>query len=90
MLKELHYTQDQLSKTLSKSQQYLRKQDGSPCPAEFYMSSGTLHAPSQYCEFYFEQVCYAFRVIASGYVDGYLLDSQLLQPEAPLGTVVVG
>ena len=47
---------------------------GAPCPAEVYMCSNTLHAPPPYCEFYVEQVRYAFRVIASGHVDDYLLD----------------
>jgi len=47
---------------------------GAPCPAEVYMCSNTLHAPPPYCEFYVEQIRYAFRVIASGHVDDYLLD----------------
>jgi len=47
---------------------------GAPCPAEVYMCSNTLHTPPPYCEFYVEQIRYAFRVIASGHVDGYLLD----------------
>lgn len=47
---------------------------GAPCPAEVYMCSSTLSAPPPYCEFYVEQVRYAFRVIASGCVDDYLLD----------------
>jgi uncharacterized protein len=47
---------------------------GAPCPAEVYMCNNTLHAPPPYCEFYVEQVRYAFRVIAAGHVDDYLLD----------------
>ncbi len=47
---------------------------GAPCPAEVYMCSNTLHAAPPYCEFYVEQVRFAFRVIASGCVDDYLLD----------------
>jgi uncharacterized protein len=36
--------------------------------------SGTLNAPSPYCEFYEEQVRYAFRVIAEGREEAYLWD----------------
>lgn len=45
---------------------------GAPCPAEVQMVSGRLDAPSPYCEFYEEQVRYAFRVIAEGREDAYL------------------
>lgn len=48
---------------------------GAPCPAEVKMVSGTLHAPSPYCEFYEEQVRYAFRVLAQGREDAYLWDT---------------
>ncbi len=47
---------------------------GAPCPAEVRVVSGTLNAPSPYCEFYEEQVRYAFRVIAAGREDAYLWD----------------
>lgn len=47
---------------------------GAPCPAEIKMFSGTLNAPSPYCEFYEEQVRYAFRVIGQGREDAYLWD----------------
>ena len=47
---------------------------GAPCPAEVKAVSGTLHAPSPYCEFYEEQVRYAFRVIAKGQEDAFLWD----------------
>jgi uncharacterized protein len=36
------------------------------------MVSGVLNAPSPYCEFYEEQVRYAFRVIARGREAAYL------------------
>ena len=45
---------------------------GSPCPAEVYTTSGTMHAPAPYCEFYVEQVKYAFRVLAEDRLDGFL------------------
>lgn len=48
---------------------------GAPCPAEVQMVSGTVNAPSPYCEFYEEQVRYAFRVIAHGREEAYLWDS---------------
>ncbi len=47
---------------------------GAPCPAEVYMATRTLQAPAPYCEFYAEQVRYAFRVIAAGQVDDFLWD----------------
>ncbi len=47
---------------------------GAPCPAEVHSCTGTLNAPSDYCEFYEEQVRYAFRVIAQGREDAYLWD----------------
>jgi uncharacterized protein len=45
---------------------------GSPCPAEVYTTSGTMDAPAPYCEFYVEQVKYAFRVLADERLDGFL------------------
>jgi uncharacterized protein len=45
---------------------------GSPCPAEVYTTSGTMHAPAPYCEFYVEQVKYAFRVLAEERLEGFL------------------
>ncbi len=50
---------------------------GAPCPAEVNAVSGRMDAPSPYCEFYEEQVRYAFRVIASGRETAYLWDSWL-------------
>ncbi len=47
---------------------------GAPCPAEVKAFSGALNAPSPYCEFYEEQVRYAFRVIAHGQEDAYMWD----------------
>ena len=47
---------------------------GAPCPAEIKAVSVTLQAPSPYCEFYEEQVRYAFRVIAQGAEEAYLWD----------------
>lgn len=47
---------------------------GAPCPAEIKVVSGTLDAPSPYCEFYEEQVRYAFRVLAESREDAYLWD----------------
>jgi uncharacterized protein len=45
---------------------------GSPCPAEVYTTSGTMQAPAPYCEFYVEQVKYAFRVLAEDRLEGFL------------------
>ena len=47
---------------------------GAPCPAEIKAVSRTMDAPSPYCEFYEEQVRYAFRVIAAKREDAYLWD----------------
>lgn len=52
----------------------IRHYCGAPCPAEVKMVSGFLNAPSPYCEFYEEQVRYAFRVIACGHEEAYLWD----------------
>jgi uncharacterized protein len=45
---------------------------GAPCPAEVFTTTGTMHAPAPYCDFYVEQVKYAFRVIADDRLDAYL------------------
>ena len=47
---------------------------GSPCPAEAYEMNGGMDKTGAFCEFYEEQVRYAFRVIADGKVDAYLWD----------------
>ncbi len=47
---------------------------GSPCPAEAQEMDGDMDKPGAFCEFYEEQVRYAFRVIADGKEDAYLWD----------------
>jgi uncharacterized protein len=47
---------------------------GSPCPAEAHELNGGMDKTGAFCEFYEEQVRYAFRVIADGKVDAYLWD----------------
>ncbi|MDA8123823.1 MAG: peptide-modifying radical SAM enzyme CbpB [Deltaproteobacteria bacterium] len=47
---------------------------GSPCPAEAHEMNGGMDKTGAFCEFYEEQVRYAFRVIADGKVDAYLWD----------------
>ena len=47
---------------------------GSPCPAEAYEMNGGMERTGAFCEFYEEQVRYAFRVIADGKADVYLWD----------------
>ncbi len=47
---------------------------GSPCPAEAHEMNGGMDHCGAFCEFYEEQVRYAFRLIADGLVDDYLWD----------------
>ena len=47
---------------------------GAPCPAEAYEMNGGMNKTGAFCEFYEEQVRYAFRVIADGKVGAYLWD----------------
>ena len=47
---------------------------GSPCPAEAYEINGDMNKTGAFCEFYEEQVRYAFRIIADRKVDAYLWD----------------
>ena len=47
---------------------------GSPCPAEAHEMNGGMHKTGAFCEFYEEQVRYAFRLIADDKVDAYLWD----------------
>jgi uncharacterized protein len=47
---------------------------GSPCPAEAHEMNGGMHATGAFCEFYEEQVRYAFRLIADDKIDDYLWD----------------
>ena len=45
---------------------------GSPCPAEAHEMNGGMHRTGAFCEFYEEQVRYAFRLIADERVNDYL------------------
>jgi len=47
---------------------------GSPCPAEAYEMNGGMDRTGAFCEFYEEQVRYAFRLIADGKQEAYLWD----------------
>ena len=47
---------------------------GSPCPAEAHEMNGRMDRTGAFCEFYEEQVRYAFRLIADGKEDAYLWD----------------
>ncbi|NQT20015.1 MAG: peptide-modifying radical SAM enzyme CbpB [Planctomycetes bacterium] len=45
---------------------------GAPCPAEAEEMNGSLDATGAFCEFYEEQVRFAFRLIADGQAEAYL------------------
>jgi uncharacterized protein len=45
---------------------------GSPCPAEAHEMNGGMDKPGAFCEFYEEQVRYAFRLIADGKHEAFL------------------
>ena len=47
---------------------------GSPCPAEAHEMNGGMDRTGAFCEFYEEQVRYAFRLIADEKVDAFLWD----------------
>lgn len=47
---------------------------GSPCPAEAHEMNGDMHKTGAFCEFYEEQVRYAFRLIADEKAGDYLWD----------------
>ena len=47
---------------------------GSPCPAEAHEMNGGMHNIGAFCEFYEEQVRYAFRLIADSRQDAFLWD----------------
>ncbi len=47
---------------------------GSPCPAEAHEMNGGMHRTGAFCEFYEQQVRYAFRLIADGREEAYLWD----------------
>jgi uncharacterized protein len=48
---------------------------GSPCPAEAYTMNGGMDQKGAFCDFYVEQVRYAFRMIAEGKEQAYLEDN---------------
>ncbi|HPN84532.1 MAG TPA: peptide-modifying radical SAM enzyme CbpB [Victivallales bacterium] len=48
---------------------------GSPCPAEAHTMNGGMDKRGAFCEFYEEQVRYAFRLIADGIQDDFLMDN---------------
>ncbi len=48
---------------------------GSPCPAEAYSMNGNIDTRGAFCEFYEEQVRYAFRKIAEGQEEAFLWDN---------------
>ena len=48
---------------------------GSPCPAEAHEMNGGMDETGAFCEFYEEQVRYAFRLIADDKVDAFLWDN---------------
>jgi uncharacterized protein len=47
---------------------------GSPCPAEAHEMNGGMQQVGAFCEFYEEQVRYAFRLIADEKIGDYLWD----------------
>lgn len=47
---------------------------GSPCPVEAHELNGGMDKIGGFCEFYEEQVRYAFRLIADGKEEAYLWD----------------
>jgi len=48
---------------------------GAPCPAEAYTMNGGLKKRGAFCEFYEEQVRFAFRLIADGIYNDFLPDN---------------
>ncbi|MCP4176690.1 MAG: peptide-modifying radical SAM enzyme CbpB [bacterium] len=48
---------------------------GSPCPAEAHNMNGSMKEPGAFCEFYEEQVRYAFRLIADQKNNAFLWDN---------------
>ncbi|MFA5044174.1 MAG: peptide-modifying radical SAM enzyme CbpB [Kiritimatiellia bacterium] len=48
---------------------------GAPCPAEAHEVNGGMDRIGSFCEFYEEQVRYAFRIVADGREDEYLWDN---------------
>lgn len=52
----------------------IRHYCGSPCPAEAFQMNGSMARTGAFCEFYEEQVRYAFRLIADGRENAFLWD----------------
>ncbi|MDA8361972.1 MAG: peptide-modifying radical SAM enzyme CbpB [Gammaproteobacteria bacterium] len=52
----------------------IRQFCGSPCPAEAHEMNGDMDATGAFCDFYREQVRYAFRLLADGIASDYLWD----------------
>lgn len=52
----------------------IRHYCGSPCPAEAFQMYGSMARTGAFCEFYEEQVRYAFRLIADGRENAFLWD----------------
>lgn len=48
---------------------------GAPCPAEAFTMNGGMNQKGAFCDFYIEQVRYAFRLIAGGKEHAYLEDN---------------
>ena len=48
---------------------------GAPCPAEAYQIHGTMEERGAFCEFYEQQVRYAFGLIADGKESAFLWDN---------------
>lgn len=47
---------------------------GAPCPAEAYGMNNSIETRGAFCEFYEEQIRYAFRLIADNKIEAYLWD----------------
>ncbi len=58
---------------------------GSPCPAEAHEMNGGMDQTGAFCEFYEEQVRYAFRLIADGKEEAYLWDGWRENTEQTFG-----
>ncbi len=47
---------------------------GSPCTAEAYTNNGTMNSRGSFCEFYVQQIAFAFRLISENRADAFLWD----------------
>lgn len=47
---------------------------GAPCPAEAHQLNGNICTVGSFCEFYIEQIRYAFRIIADRKEEAFLWD----------------